>query len=236
MQVQYLGHSAFLLTTSGGEKLLLDPFITPNELTKDKIRLDDIRPDYILISHAHFDHIADAEEIAKKSGATIIGVWEIHAYFEKRGCKTYPMNVGGTWKSSKTDLRIKLVPAIHSSSFPDGSYGGLAVGFVLSDGDRNVYYAGDTALSLEMELIAERYDLHTAFLPIGGTFTMDVEDAVEAALLLDVEHVIGMHYNTFPVIAISQSDAVKAFKDNDITLHLLDIGGVLNLASLPTSS
>lgn len=234
MQIQYLGHSAFLVTVASGEKLLFDPFITPNELTKGKIDIHALKPNYIFLSHAHADHIADAEEIAKASGAPIIGVWEIHEYFSKKGCSTYPMNVGGTWRSSKegSSLWVKLVPAIHSSSFPDGSYGGVAVGFVFSDGKYTAYYAGDTALSLEMELIAERYTLDIAFLPIGGTFTMDVEDAIEAALLLDLTHVIGMHYDTFPPIQIDKGKAQSEFKENDLTLHLLDIGESLDVAKV----
>ncbi|GIV23582.1 MAG: metal-dependent hydrolase [Bacteroidia bacterium] len=233
MQIQYLGHSAFLITASTGERLLFDPFITPNPLAKDKVRLEDLRPDYIFLSHAHFDHIADAETLSKAHNAPIIGVWEIHSYFEKRGCPTYPMNVGGTWSPKKgSELWVKLVPAMHTSSFPDGSYGGVPVGFLISDGKYTVYYAGDTALTLEMELLAERYVLDLAFLPIGGTFTMDVEDAVEAALLLDVAHVVGMHYNTFPPIQIEAQKAQAAFKENDIELHLLEIGATLNLATL----
>lgn len=234
MQIQYLGHSAFLITVSSGEKLLLDPFITPNPLAEGKVRIADIQPDYIFLSHAHFDHIADAETLAKAHNAPIIGVWEIHSYFEKRGCPTYPMNVGGTWRSPKegSELWVKLVPAIHTSSFPDGSYGGVPVGFLISDGKYTVYYAGDTALTLEMELLAERYVLDLAFLPIGGTFTMDVEDAVEAALLLDVAHVVGMHYNTFPPIQIDAQKAQADFKENEVALHLLEIGTTLDLSKL----
>lgn len=234
MRVQYLGHSAFLITTSSGEKLLLDPFITPNELAKGKVDVKNLKPDYIFLSHAHFDHIADAEEISKATEAPIIGVWEIHSYFSERGCPTYPMNVGGTWRSPKSDssLSVKLVPAIHTSSFPDGRYGGVPVGFVIVDGNKTLYYAGDTALSLEMELISERHILDVAILPIGGIFTMDVEDAAEAALLLDVEHVIGMHYDTFEPIRIDRAKALQEFKDNDCELHLMEIGEELDITGL----
>ncbi len=240
MRIQYLGHSAFLVTVASGEKLLFDPFITPNNLAKDKVHLNHLHPDYIFVSHAHFDHIADAETISKNTQAPIIGVWEIHDYFQKKGCSTYPMNVGGTWQSRKSSLWVKLVPALHSSSFPDGSYGGVAVGFVFSDGQHTAYYAGDTALSAEMEIIAERYELDLAFLPIGGTFTMDVEDALEAALLLDVDQVIGMHYDTFEPIQLPDKDkARKTFEEVGITLHLLEIGeendfGPLLTRPLPT--
>ncbi|MCS7297137.1 MAG: metal-dependent hydrolase [Bacteroidia bacterium] len=233
MRVQYLGHSAFLITTKSGEKLLFDPFITPNELAKGKVSVEGLHPDYIFLSHAHFDHIADAEAISKTSNAPIIGVWEIHSYFSERGCPTVPMNVGGTWRSPQNkSLWVKLVPAVHTSSFPDGRYGGVPVGFIISDEGHTVYYAGDTSLFLDMELLSERYMLGAAFLPIGGTFTMDVEDAAEAALLLDVEHVIGMHYNTFPPIQIDGEEAKKHFKDNDCTLHLLEIGQEFDLSAV----
>lgn len=237
MRIQYLGHSAFLLTASSGERLLFDPFITPNDLAKDKVNLEELKPDYIFLSHAHFDHIADAEALSKKFKAPIIGVWEIHAYFSEKGCATYPMNVGGVWRSPKngSTLTVKLVPAIHTSSFPDGRYGGVPVGFIIADGKHSIYYAGDTALSLEMELIAERYTLDLALLPIGGTFTMDVEDAVEAALLLDVEHVIGVHYDTFEPIKIDHTKARDSFQENDCTLHLMEIGSEVALDTLLTA-
>ncbi|MCS7153997.1 MAG: metal-dependent hydrolase [Bacteroidia bacterium] len=236
MDIQYLGHSAFLITVSTGEKLLFDPFITPNELAKGKIALKDLTPNFIFLSHAHFDHIADAEELSKSNNAPIIGVWEIHSYFQERGCPTHPMNVGGTWKSSKGNVSVKLVPAIHTSSFPDGRYGGVPVGFVISDERYTVYYSGDTALSIEMELIAERYTLDAAILPIGGTFTMDVDDAIEAALLVDVEHVIGMHYDTFPPIQIDHRQAQEKFRENDCTLHLLEIGQTISIKDLVSTS
>ncbi|MCX7605648.1 MAG: metal-dependent hydrolase [Bacteroidia bacterium] len=234
MRIQYLGHSCFLVSSHGGEKILFDPFISPNERAKGKVAVADLRPDYIFLSHAHFDHIADAEVIAKQADAPIIGVWEIHAHFEEKKCRTHPMNVGGTWRSPRqgSDLWVKLVPAVHTSSFPGGAYGGVPVGFVFSDGKHTLYYAGDTALTLEMELVAERYALDLAFLPIGGTFTMDIEDAVEAALLLDVSHVIGMHYDTFPPIEIDKAKAQAAFSENDVHLHLLEIGETIDLAQL----
>ncbi|MCS6790793.1 MAG: metal-dependent hydrolase [Bacteroidia bacterium] len=225
MRIHYLGHSAFLITTSQGEKLLLDPFIS-NPLAQNKgINPLSIQPDYIFLSHAHFDHIADVEAIAQKYKVPIIGVYEVCSYFERKGLAVVGMNVGGKWRSEKTpDTWVKLVPAIHSSSFPDGSYGGVAVGFVLSDGKYTIYYSGDTSLTLEMEIIGERYDLTLAILCIGGHFTMDYEDAVEAAFMLGVDHVVGMHYNTFPPIQISSDKAQQYFRENDLKLHLLEVG------------
>ncbi len=234
MEITYYGHSCFLLQVKGKSqayRLLFDPFITGNPLAeKHGITRDiliDPKPDYILLSHAHGDHSGDAEEISKATEAPIVGVWEIHEYYAKRGCPTIGMNVGGTFYApdkNDPDFWVKLVPAIHSSSFPDGTYGGVPVGFIISNGEQMIYYAGDTALTLEMELIAERYQLDLAILPIGGYFTMDVEDGVEAALLLDVNHVMGVHYDTFPPIQIKHEEAKKAFEEVGVTLHLLGVG------------
>lgn len=234
MQITYYGHSCFVLETKQGLRLLFDPFISGNELAKGKVDLSTLHADFIFLSHAHLDHVLDAEALARQTQAPIIGVWEIHEYYSKRGLKTVPMNVGGIFyhpDRQASQLRVKLVPAIHTSSFADGTYGGVPVGFVISDGEQTIYYAGDTALTLEMELIAERYQLDLAILPIGGHFTMDVEDAVEAALLLDVSQVMGVHYNTFPPITIDTAQAQEKFKDVSMTLHLLEIGSTLAVKS-----
>ncbi len=239
MEITYYGHSCFLLEVVGNGKtykLLFDPFITGNPLAEAQklspAALIAQKPDYIILSHAHGDHSGDAEAISKDTGAPIVGVWEIHDYYNKRGCVTVGMNVGGTLyipDKESPDLWVKLVPAIHTSSFPDGTYGGVPVGFIISDHNRLLYYAGDTSLTLEMELIAERYQLDLAILPIGGHFTMDVEDAVEAGLLLDVSHVMGVHYDTFPPIKIDHEKAKKAFEEVGIRLHLVEVGGKLGV-------
>ncbi len=239
MKLTYYGHSCFLLETTQGHKLLFDPFVSGNETAQkqgvNRQTLIDIRPTYILLSHAHEDHTLDAEAVSKATKAPIVGVWEIHQYYTKCGCATVPLNVGGTLhhtNKQESSLSVKLVPAIHSSSFADGSYGGVPVGFVVREGDYTLYYAGDTCLNLEMELIAEQYQLDLAILPIGGTFTMDVEDAVEAALLLDVEHVVGVHYDTFEPIKIDKEEAKKKFDEVGIQLHLLEVGASLDIGAL----
>jgi len=234
MKITYYGHSCFLLEVereSSQYKLLFDPFITENPRAKEKNisvqHLIEHKPTHIFLSHAHGDHSADAEAISKATGAPIIGVWEIFDYYNRRGCNGIGMNVGGTLYvpgKANPHFWVKLVPAIHSSSFPDGTYGGVPVGFIISDGTKTIYYAGDTAYTLEMELIAERYQLNLAILPIGGHFTMDVEDAIEAALLLDVSDVMGVHYDTFPPIQINREEAKKGFEEVGVTLHLLEVG------------
>ncbi len=246
MEITYYGHSCFFIEAGENKKyrLLVDPFITGNPLAeKHQLSPQTLiaqKPDYILLSHAHGDHSADAEAISKATKAPIVGVWEIHDYYSKRGCLTIGMNVGGTLyvpDKENPHLWVKLVPAIHTSSFPDGTYGGVPVGFIISDNSHTIYYAGDTSLTLEMELIADRHQLDLAILPIGGHFTMDVEDAVEAALLLDVSYVMGVHYNTFPPIQIDEAAAKSAFEEVGVTLYLVGVGEKLTVPreSMPAS-
>lgn len=226
MEITYYGHSCYMLNL-GGFSILFDPFITPNELAAN-IDISSIQPDYILVSHAHEDHIADLETIAKQSDATIIANWEIHSYYQKRGfTKTHPMNIGGKWDFEFGTL--KMVNAVHSSSFPDGTYGGNPAGFTIETAEKTIYYAGDTALFGDMKLIGEQQKIDLAFLPIGDNFTMDIEDAVIAAHFLNTNNIIGMHYNTFPYIEIDPVYADMAFSNEAKSLTLMSIGETISL-------
>jgi len=222
MKLTYFGHSCFLVETSG-HKLLFDPFITPNELA-GAVDFDSIEADTILISHGHFDHLADAESLAKKTGAQIISNWEIVAWFGARGISNaVPMNLGG---GADFDFgRVKYTPAIHSSGLPDGGYGGNPGGFVVRAPEATFYYSGDTALTLDMKLVAEEFDLRFAVLPIGDHFTMGAADAAKAAGFLDCDEVVGVHYDTFPPIRIDHARAVETFAAEGKKLHLPPIGG-----------
>ncbi len=224
MKITYYGHSCFEVEIKG-TKLLFDPFITPNELAKS-IDVSKINPDYILISHGHEDHLADAVAIAKQSGATVIGVFEVAMWAQKQGVeKVMPMNTGGS--ADVGVATVKLVPAEHSSSFPDGSYAGVPVGFLIKTDAKNIYFAGDTALTSEMRLLGEYNAIHLAMLPIGDTFTMGVTDAIVATELLRCNKVLGMHYDTFPPIKIDKEKAKEAFKKAGKELILLNIGETL---------
>ena len=193
-QVTYFGHSCFLIETLG-VKVLFDPFITPNILAKE-INLDSISCDYIFVSHGHEDHIADLESIAKRTGAKVLGSWEMHTWLNKKGItNTHPMNIGGKWDLGFA--KIKMIFAAHSNSLPDGSYAGVAAGYVLQNDETCFYYAGDTALTHDMKLIAGEYNLNFAFLPIGSNFTMNATDAAKAAEFINCKNIIGMHYDTF---------------------------------------
>jgi L-ascorbate metabolism protein UlaG (beta-lactamase superfamily) len=226
MKVTYYGHSSFMVETAG-KSILFDPFISPNPLAKG-IDVAAIRPDYMMLSHGHNDHTADAPAIARQSGCTVIGIWEMASWMENQGAaKVHPMNIGGSWNFEFGT--VKLTQAVHSSSLADGSPAGNPTGFVISNADDTFYYSGDTALYSDMTLISKKFTLKTAFLPIGSNFTMDAEDAVEAAKLLRVKHVIGMHYDTFGYIEIDHNKTRALFNRAGIELVLMNINTTINL-------
>ncbi|TDG37603.1 metal-dependent hydrolase [Pedobacter changchengzhani] len=225
MKFTYYGQSCFALETEN-KKLLFDPFITHNPLAKH-IDVKAIEADYILVSHGHGDHVADLVELAKQTGATVIAVPEIIDWVQKQGVeKAHPMNFG---KFTFDWGTVRMVVATHSSSLPDGSYAGNPAGFVLEVDGKQIYFAGDTGLTLEMKILAEIYNLDYAILPIGGNYTMDVDDALIATKYIDCNKVIGVHYNTFPVIEIDTKLAVDKFSRENKTLLLPAIGESITL-------
>ena len=226
MKFIYYGHACFAVV-AGGKTLLFDPFITPNPLAQ-KIDAGKIAADFILMSHGHGDHVADLVEIAKRTGATVIAPFEVGDWFEKKGVKNVQaMNHGGAARTSFG--RVKLTAAVHSSSMPDGSYGGNPCGFVIESSDGNFYYSGDTALTLDMKLIGEQTKLRFAALPIGDYYTMGIEDATRAANLVGVSKIVGVHYDTFPPIKIDRSAAHKAAEAAGIELLLPDTGETIEV-------
>ncbi|MCK0131547.1 metal-dependent hydrolase [Flavobacteriaceae bacterium F08102] len=225
MKIQYLGHASLAITT-GGKTVLVDPFISANELASS-IDVDSLAADYILITHAHQDHILDVERIAKRTGATLVSNFEIIEHFTKKGCKGHPMNHGGSWQFDFGTLNY--VNAVHSSSFPDGSYGGQPGGFVLTTNEGCVYISGDTALTYDMKLLPLFHAIDLAILPIGDNFTMGIDAAVMAAQFVKCTRVLGVHYDTFGYIKIDHEQAKNAFAKQGIDLTLLDIGQDLSL-------
>ncbi len=221
MNITYYGHSCFGVEVKG-KHLLFDPFISPNELAK-AIDVNKVKADYILISHGHEDHIADAVSVAKRTGAKVIANWEIYVWLGKQGVENaYPMNIGG---KVKLDFgNVKCVVAQHSSSLPDGSYGGNPMGFIIESDEKNFYYAGDTALTYDMKLIGEYRSIDFAFLPIGDNFTMGVDNAIIACDFINCNDIIGMHYDTFGFIKINKEEARFKFDRAGKKLTLLDIG------------
>ena len=221
MKVTYYGHSCFSVAVAD-KTLLFDPFITPNELARG-VDAKKIPADYIFVSHGHEDHLADALDIAKRTGATLVSNYEITVWFGKKGLeKVHPLNHGG---ARAFDFgRVKFVNAIHSSTLPDGAPGGNPGGFVVETHEGNFYYSGDTALTMDMKLIGESTRLSFAVLCIGGNFTMGVDDAIKAAQFVRCNRVLGVHYDTFPPIRIDHQAAMIKFKAADINLQLLRPG------------
>lgn len=226
IELTYLGHSSFLASVRN-KKILFDPFIHPNPKAAH-IDVEAIEADYILLSHGHEDHVADAESIAKRTGATLVSNYEIAVWFAQKGVAHYhPMNIGG---SKQFDFgKVKYVTAVHSSTLPDGASGGNPGGFVVQHPGGCFYYAGDTALTFDMKLIVEEFKIDFAFLPIGDNFTMGIEDALKAADWVGTKRIVGMHYDTFPYIAIDAAAAKKAAAEAGKELILLNIGDSITL-------
>ncbi|MFA5618799.1 MAG: metal-dependent hydrolase [Weeksellaceae bacterium] len=221
MKITYLGHACLQIDT-GGKSMLVDPFISGNPLA-DKIDVDSLHPDYILLTHAHGDHIADAESIARRTGAPLICNAEMSYYYDAKGLKTIGMNTGG--KTTIDEITIKSTIAFHSSSFPDGTYGGNPNGYVIAANGKRIYVAGDTALSVEMKLIPEvNGPLDLAVFPVGDFFTMGYEDACIASNFVQCNRVLGCHFDTFPPIAIDHQKAKDHFSAKGKVLLLLGIG------------
>jgi L-ascorbate metabolism protein UlaG (beta-lactamase superfamily) len=227
MKLTYYGHACFGVEVAG-KNLLFDPFIRYNELAKN-IDVQSIKADFILISHGHQDHVADALEIAERTGATIVSNYEIVGWFQGKGAKNgHPMNHGGKWKFDFGT--VKYTSAIHSSVLPDGTYGGNPGGFVIETAEGNFYYAGDTALTMDMQLIPlTSAPLNFALLPIGDNFTMGADDAVLAADFIKCNKIIGLHYDTFGYIKIDHAAAIAKFNNKGKELLLLSIGQTIEL-------
>lgn len=221
MKITYYGHSCFGMEISD-HKILFDPFITPNELAKD-IDIGSIEASHIMVSHGHQDHVADLLDLARQTGAKVVSNFEIVDWLENQGIdNTHAMNHGGKWKFDFGT--VKYVNAVHSSMLPDGSNGGNPGGFVVETPEGSFYYAGDTALTMDMQLTGRSYDLKFVILPVGDNFTMGIDDAVIAANFLKCKHVIAMHYDTFEAIKVDKDEARRKFRNAEVELRFMDIG------------
>lgn len=226
MKITFYGQNSLQIDVED-TTILVDPFISGNPLSKDKIDINSLKADYILLTHAHQDHVLDAEAIAKNTGATIVSNYEIAMHYQEKGIEVHPMNHGGWWRFDFGN--VKYVHAIHTSSFADGSYGGQPGGFVIEGDHKNIYIAGDTALTMDMKLIPMATKLDLAILPIGDNFTMGIDDAIIASDFVQCEKVLGVHYDTFGYIEIDHEEAKKKFYDAGKDLMLLGIGESIEL-------
>ena len=228
MELTYLGHSCFLFV-SGGLRVLIDPFISPNPLATG-ISLDGLSPTHVFLTHGHGDHVADAESVLRVSGAQLVAPYEVAMWFASKGVEDVkPVNPGAGFsvEAAGASAGVRVVGAVHSSTLPDGAPGGVPCGFVFDFEGTRVYHAGDTDLSMDMELIGRLWTPDWALLPIGGTFTMGYVDVPAAMDMLGCRQVVGMHYDTFPPIVIDREAALSTVRDAGGELHLPKIGAVL---------
>lgn len=225
MKITFYGHSSLGIEV-GGKHILIDPYISANPKAAH-ININELKADYILLTHAHSDHVVDVESIANKTNAVIVSNFEIATYYGNKGFKNHPMNHGGSWTFDFG--KVKYVNAIHSSSFPDGSYGGNPGGFVIEGEHKNIYVSGDTALTMDMKLIPLRTKLDLAIFSIGDNFTMDIEDAITASDFVDCDKILGVHYDSFGYIVINHEEAIRRFFDKGKDLMLLEIGESIEL-------
>lgn len=228
IQFKWLAHSTFMMELDG-HPVLFDPFLTGNPLAAAEPGT--LSPEFILLSHAHGDHVADALPIARRTNAHIVCNAEMSYWFNGKGYQH--VTGGNTGGSIDFDfMRVKFTIAFHSSTFPDGSSGGSPNGFVITlrDSGLRLYYAGDTALYSDMSLIG-RMGIDVAFLPIGDHFTMGIEDSLEAIRLIQPRYVVPMHYNTFPPIQQNGGEwANRVSSETESQPIVLDPGGVFNVS------
>ena len=224
LAITWLGHSAFAIRTPGDKIVLLDPWYTGNPSFPERAK--PTKADLILVSHGHSDHITDAAAMAKQTGATVVGIWEVTSWLGSKGVQNLePMNKGGTITTK--GLRITMTEAIHSSSFDENGivYLGEPAGFVIKlENGQTIYFAGDTALFSDMKLIGELYKPEIAFLPIGDRFTMGPDTAAMAARWLGVKQVVPMHWGTFPLLTGTPEQLKQHLADTSIQVLELKPG------------
>ena len=222
MTFTYFGHSCFQFEISGF-RILFDPFISPNPLAQH-VNISEIQPHYIIVSHGHGDHVADLIRFAQQSEATVISNYEISEWVKAQGIsRVIGMNTGG--KYTLPFGTVRLTHAVHSSVLPDGKYGGHPNGVLLHSDEGNIFYAGDTALHMDLQLIPHwAPQLDIALLPVGDHFTMGIEDAIVAAQWVKAKKIIPVHYNSFPPIQIDTTFALQQFEQAEIPFSFYEIG------------
>lgn len=220
MKLRYFSHSAFQITSNAGKKILIDPFLDHNPTSPVKSK--DVLADYIILTHAHGDHLGDAFNIAKRCNSLFICVNELANYCAANGFNAHNMHIGG---SRNFDFgRIKFTIAHHGSMTPDNNYAGEPSGVVLSIDGKSLYHTGDTGLFYDMKLIGEMTPLDYMLLPIGDNFTMGITDAVKAVELANPKTAIPMHYNTFPVIAADPKEFKKKIEQAGKKCIVMEFG------------
>lgn len=228
MKLTYFGHSAYQIET-GGATLLFDPFITGNKHTNGVVTADELEPDYILLTHAHPDHWGDTVAIARRTGAVVVGTHEVTQYLINRESyeNVQPLNTGGKW-SFDWGI-VKFTRAFHSSSFPDGTYGGSPNGIILEIEDKTIYNTCDTAPFAEMEWIGQDYQVDVCLMPIGDCYTQGPEDAVRSTRMIRPALTIPLHYDTFPLIEVDVSHWERLMEAAGFAARVLEPGESLSI-------
>lgn len=226
-KLQYLSHSCFLIET-GGKTLLIDPFLTGNP--KATVKPGDLKPDYVLLTHGHGDHLGDGIEIAKRTGATVIAPNELAVYCQNKGANAHPMHIGGSWNFDFG--RVKLTIAHHGSAAGPGPHGweytGNPCGFLIFSGGKTLYHLGDTGLFYDLKLIGEMNPVDLALLPIGDNFTMGVDDAIKAVELLRPKRVVPMHFDTFDLIKADPQKFAAGARKHGAEVTVMAIGDTID--------
>lgn len=225
MKLRYFSHSAFQITTNSNKKILIDPFLDGNP--NSPVKSDHINADYIILTHAHGDHLGDAFKIAKRCNSLFICVNELANYCASKGFNAHNMHIGGSYNFEFG--RVKFTIAHHGSITPDNHYAGEASGVVLSIDGKNLYHTGDTGLFYDMKLIGEMTPIDYMLLPIGDNFTMGINDALKAVELTNPNIAIPMHYNTFPVIKADPNDFKKKVEAIGKKCIVMDFGQEIEL-------
>jgi len=218
-KLTFLSHSAWLIETAS-HTIAIDPFLEGNPMAQ--VKPQDINADFIVVTHGHGDHLGDSIPMAKASGGTIISNFEIVNYCLEQGAYAHPMHIGGGHDFPFG--RVKLVPAWHGSSFPDGGYAGTPAGCLVTVEGKTIYHTGDTGLFLDMQLIGEMNPVDIFLVNIGDNFTMGIDDAVKAVEMVKPKLAIPMHYKTFDVIDVDPSEFAKKAEAKGFAAKVLGIG------------
>lgn len=225
MKLRYFSHSSFQITTANGHVILIDPFLDDNPTSP--VKSNDVSADFIVLTHAHGDHIGDAFKIAERTNPLFICVNELANYCADKGFRAHNMHIGG---SNNFDFgRLKFTIAHHGSMTPDNSYGGEPAGVILTIDGKSLYHTGDTGLFYDMKLIGEMTPIDYMLLPIGDNFTMGITDAVKAVELTDPQFAIPMHYNTFPVIEADPYEFRKQVEAIGKKAVVMDFGAEIDI-------
>ncbi len=226
MKLQYYSHSAFKITTEKGIRVLIDPFLTGNPTSP--VKADQVDAEYIILTHAHGDHVGDSLDIAKRCKSTFICVNELAEWVKSKGHRAHNMHIGGSHKFEFGNVKFTI--AHHGSLTPDNQYAGEPAGIILTAEDKRVYHTGDTGLFYDMKLIGEMNPIDYMLLPIGDNFTMGIDDAVMAADFVSPrEAAIPMHYNTFPVIEADPNEFKIKVEAKGIRCKVMEFGEEITL-------